>query len=132
MKITERQKDELWGEDGPYSQANLIIQARILDDRVSRVFLVVEVDINPLTYRVVKKHRDEFNDDLMIQQLLDHSKYRGQEFGYVSCSFEAEYTDNEVMEEAKKHLEHSKNTIIKMHKFIIDWLSNNQNKHNND
>ena len=124
MEISERQKDELWGESGPYSQANLTIETRILDDRVSRVFLVVEVEINPLTYKVVKKHRGEFEDDMMIQQLLDHSEYRGQEFRYVSCSFQAEYRDENVMEEAKKSLEYSKKTIIKMHKFIIDWLNN--------
>lgn len=124
MEISKRQKDELWGESGPYSQANLIIQTRILDDKVSRVFLVVEVDINPLTYKVIKKHRNEFKNDMMIQQLLDHSEYRGQEFGYVSCAFEIEYIDDETMEEAKKHLEYSKNTIIKMHKFIMDWLNN--------
>ena len=57
MKLTPKQIDGLWGETGPYSQANLIIQTRILDDRISRVFLVVEADINPLTYELIKKHQ---------------------------------------------------------------------------
>ena len=70
MKITKKQRDKLWGETGPYSQANLTIQTRILDDKISRVFLVIEADINPLTYEIVKQNRSKFKDDIMIQQLL--------------------------------------------------------------
>jgi len=71
MKLTKKQKDMLWGETGPYSQANLTKQVRILDDEISRVFLVVEVEINPTTFEIVEKHRsdDEFKNDIKIQQL---------------------------------------------------------------
>lgn len=48
MKLTKKDTDKLWGEEGPYSEARLIVETRILDDRVSRIFLVVEVSINPL------------------------------------------------------------------------------------
>ncbi|MBU0578536.1 hypothetical protein KKE34_01495 [Patescibacteria group bacterium] len=38
LKLTQKQRDQLWGLDGPYSEAKLIIETRILDDTVSRVF----------------------------------------------------------------------------------------------
>ena len=57
MNLTPKRIDKLWGETGPYSQANLVIQTRILDNKISCVFLVVEADINPLTYELIKKHR---------------------------------------------------------------------------
>jgi hypothetical protein len=54
MNLTDKQIAELWGGDGPYSEAKFIIESRILDDSVSRVFLRVEVNINPFTYRIIK------------------------------------------------------------------------------
>jgi len=42
MKLTKKQRDQLWGESGPYSEAKIITETRILDDEVSRVFVVVE------------------------------------------------------------------------------------------
>jgi len=122
MKLSKSQIDKLWGEDGPYSQANLIIQTRILDDTVSRVFVEVEVDINPLTYEIIKQNIKKFKDDPMVTQLIDHADFRGQEFGYVSCAFSCEYYDESVMNEAKKALEYTKKTVIKMHKFVMNLL----------
>ena len=112
MKLTKKDIDKLWGGKGPYSEAKLIVETRILDDRVSRVFLVVEVSIN----------RKLFSNDPLIQQLLDHSEYRGQSFGYVSCFFQEEFIDDKVMEKAKRSLQYSKNIIIKMHRFVISLL----------
>jgi len=122
MKITIEQQDKLWGETGPYSQANLIIQTRILDDKVSRVFLVVEVEINPFTFEVIQKNRSKFSNDQKILQLLDYSEYRGQEFGYVSSAFEAIYNNEAVMREAQERLKYAIETIIKMHRFVIDLI----------
>ena len=122
MKITKKQRDKLWGETGPYSQANLILQTRILDDKISRVFLVVEEDMNPLTYEIVKQNRSEFKDDIMIQQLLDHAEYRGQQFGYVVSAFEEEFIGKDVWNEAQRRLEYTKDNLIRMHKFVMDLL----------
>lgn len=121
-KLTQKQQDQLWGVDGPYSEAKLIIETRILDDSVSRVFINVEVAINPFTYRLIKKHRKKFKDDLMIQQLLNHVDYRGQAYGYVSCAFRSEYINDEVLLAAQEHLEYAKQAIIKMHKFVMVYL----------
>jgi len=122
MKLTRKQIDKLWGETGPYSQANLIVQTRILDDKISRVFLVAEADINPLTYELAQKHRARFADDPKILQLLDCADYRGQEFGYVVSAFDAEYRNESVMREAQKRLKYTIETLIKMHKFIISLI----------
>src|SRR5258708_7863567 len=69
LKLTLKQRDQLWGENGPYSEACLILETRILDDFVSRIFINVEIHINPFTYKIIKKHRKVFIDDPLIQQL---------------------------------------------------------------
>jgi len=121
--LSQKQIDRLWGEDGPYSQANLRKEVRILDDRVSRTFLIVEADINPTTtYEIVRKNRDkkEFRDDQKIQQLLNYSENREPYSGYVSMAFEREYTDESAVYIAETALEDVQKTIIKMHKFVMD------------
>ena len=120
----------LWGGSGPYSQVNLIKQVRILDDRISRIFLVVEVDINPTTFEIVLKNRNsvEFSNDVMTQQLLDTAEYRGPHFGYVSRAFEEEYINEEVLLKAGNHRKYCEETIIKMHRFIMDEISNVESK----
>jgi len=123
-KLTKKQIEMLWsgGGKGPYSQAKLIKEVRILDDRVSRIFLVVEVEINPTTFELVEKHRNdkEFKNDIVVQQLLDYSEYRGPEFGYISMAFQREDTDERMVIEAELALQRSQDTIIKMHQFIIN------------
>jgi len=123
-KLNKKQIDMLWsgGGKGPYSQAKLIKEVRILDDKVSRVFLVVEVEINPTTFKSVEKYRnnEEFKNNIAIQQLLDHSDYRGPKFGYVSMAFKEEYTDEKILIEAELALQRSQSTIIKMHQFIMN------------
>ena len=130
MKLTEEQIDKLWGKEGPYSQAKLIFETRILDDSVSRVFVIIEADINPFTYEFVKENRHEFEDDPKILQLLDHAEFRGQEFSYVVCAFIEEYIDEEVIIRAKEHLEYTKNTLIKMHKFVMEFINKPDSKSN--
>ncbi|MFZ2969554.1 MAG: hypothetical protein WA063_00235 [Minisyncoccia bacterium] len=122
MKLSKKQRDKLWGETGPYSQASLIFETRILDDKINRIFLNVEADINPLTYEIVKQNRNEFKGDEMIQQLLDHADNRGQEFGYVVSAFQEEYTGEEALAEAKIRLAYTEKTLIRMHKFVMDLL----------
>ena len=53
IKITKEQKDMLWWENWPYSEAKLIFETRILDKKVSRRFISVEVTINPTSYETV-------------------------------------------------------------------------------
>src|SRR3989338_9950416 len=81
-KLTQKDHEKMWGEDGPYSQVRLCEETRILDDSVSRIFLVVEAEINPFTFEYVRNCREHFADDEPVLQLLDHAEYRGK-FGYV-------------------------------------------------
>lgn len=122
MHLTQKQRDQLWGEDLPYSQVRLTTETRILGDRVSRVFAVVEVDMNPLTYRTVKRHRDAFADDQRIQDLIDHAEYRGQAHGYISCAFTEELRGPDVLEAARDAARMSEATLIRMHEFVMDRL----------
>lgn len=122
MKLSKTYKDKLWGEDGPYSEVQLIVETRILDDEVSRIFIIVEVHINPFTFELIQRNRKLFENDPMIQDLLTHSEFRGQSFGYVSCTFQHEYIDEVVMDEARKRLEYTKQVIFKMHKFVLNII----------
>ena len=129
MNLTQKQKDRLWGVNGPYSQANLIIQTRILDDKVSRIFLCVEAEINPLTFELLEKHRAQFIDDQKILQLLDCAEYRNDEFGYIVSAFEAEYRNENVMREAQEHLNYTTELLIKIHEFVMDLIGLHRNQH---
>jgi len=122
MDLTAKQIAELWGGEGPYSEARFVIEHRILDDSVSRIFLRVEANINPFTYKVVKKNRKEFLNDEIVQKILDNSKYLGFKDGYLAIPFEGQFSDEnnkEFIEEAKDILEKTKQAVIRMHKYAI-------------
>lgn len=123
MDLSDEQREKLWGEDGPYSQVNLIVQDRILDDSISRTFLVVEAEINPLTFEMINNNREEFKDSKIIQQLLDKADYRGK-FGYVICSYEKEFRNKKDMEKAQQAIEYTREAIILMHRFVMRVLGN--------
>ena len=125
MDLTDKQIAELWGEEGPYSEARFMIEHRILDDSVSRIFLRVEANINPFTYKIIKKHRKEFSDDKMIQEILDNSRFMGFENGYLAIPFEGKFltdNDDEVIKEANRMIEEAKQAIIRMHKYVIKLI----------
>ena len=121
MKLTKKDIDRLWGENGPHSEARLSNEQRILDERVSRIFLIVEVSISPFTFETVRAHRKEFSDDILIQDFLDHAEYRGLADGYVACAYQAEY-ETERLDEANERLKECEHVIIRMHKYILMML----------
>lgn len=126
MDLTLKQSAELWGEDGPYSEARYLIEHRILDDSVSRIFLRVEVNINPFTYKIVKKNRKEFINDEMVQRILDNSRYFGFKNGYIAVPFEGKFMvddDGVVIKEARVILEETKKAVIRMHKYVIKMIN---------
>jgi len=122
MKLTQKQRDKLWADNGPYSEVHLIIETRILDDREARKFVIVEININPLSFEIIKKNYLQFKDDVIIQEIIDNAEYRGQPFGYVACTFMYEYNDPTVIFEAERCVEYSKAVLIKIHKYVIDYL----------
>lgn len=126
MKLTKKQRDKLWGESGPYSQVNLKIENRILDDSLSRVFVIVETEVNPLTFELVKKNRDNFKKNKMIQGILDNSEFQGEGYGYVSYAYQAEliqegdmHTNDKPLEIAHEVLAVAQRSVIEMHKFVM-------------
>ena len=122
MKLSKTQSDKLWGEDGPYSEVHLIIETRILDDKEARKFIIVELNINPLSFEIIKKNRNQFKDDIFIIQILDNAEYRGQKFGYVTCAFMKEYRESSDLIEGQERLDYSKEILIKIHKFVMNYL----------
>lgn len=122
MKLTKKQQEELWGETGPYSQVNLKIETRILDDKISRVFLIVETEINPFTFKVIEQNKKQFKDDPEIMGILEYSEDKGQHYGYVANSFCQEFRDESVMELAQERLRDTNEAVIKIHKFVMDLL----------
>lgn len=125
LKLTQRQQDELWGDGGPYSEMKMSIETRILDDSVSREFIVVEVNINPFTYKIVKKNREEFYDDPIVQQLIDTAEFRGKHYGYMACACRDELREGDMDQEEQVHIavKNTKDAIIRMHRFILDKIN---------
>ncbi|MBU0577280.1 hypothetical protein KJ742_05150 [Patescibacteria group bacterium] len=123
MKLSKQQIFDLWGGTGPYSEAYIKIQIRILDDSISRIMIEVEANINPLTFKIVRGARKIFANDEPIQQLLNHARYMGKNLGYVVCAFTEEYTDENVMKEAQKRLKYVEETIIRMHTYTMDLFN---------
>ena len=118
----EKDRDELWGDDGPYSQVALTEETRILDDHVSRVFLIVEVTVNPFTYKLCLKNKDYFKGDEAILQFLDHAENRGFKFGYVAAAFQEELRGKKTFDRAVFHKQHAEEAVIRMHKFVMNEL----------
>jgi len=109
----------MWGEDGPYSQVRLCEETRILDDSVSRIFLVVEAEINPFTFEHVQKCRQQFASDEPVLRLLDHAEYRDK-FGFVVSAGEVELENEESRKFARKQADMTTGTLVRMHAFVID------------
>lgn len=122
IKLTKKQKDMLWGKNWPYSEVDLKIQTRILDNKISSKFIEVEVNINPTTFEICKQNIEYFKNDIMINQLLNHWLYISPEFWYKSCAFMQEYRDEKIIIKAMESVKYAEETIIKMHKFVIDFL----------
>jgi hypothetical protein len=126
-KLTPHDYERMWGVSCPYSQVRLCEETRILDDSVSRVFLVVEAEINPFTFEYVSKHREQFMRDESVLQLLDHAEYRGK-FGYVVSAGEVELGHEESARFAKKQADMTIKTLIRMHEFVIGEFDLKRNK----
>lgn len=123
MHISESDRQMLWGEDGPYSEAKLVLNTRILDDHISRVFVEVGASINPTTFRIIKKNKSHFASDPVITQLLETARYDGKHNGYLVSSGEEEWSeDPKVMERAQERLRYTKEAIIRMHEFVMEYL----------
>ena len=104
----------------------MILNTRILDDGISRVTVEIDGNINPTTFKIVKKNKKVFAKDPVIIDLLESARYEGTDWGYhVSLGYEElrTYEDGEkVMDRARNKLQILKDAIIRMHEFVLDYL----------
>jgi len=127
---TEHQ-ELFWSDEGPYSQAYLKIERRILDDKLARTFLQVEAQINPYTYRLIKKHKKYFKEDLFICSIIETGRDFGLEQGFIALPFQVQISgwpskldEEHLFNEANKMLAETEKAIIKMHEFVIYYVEN--------
>lgn len=107
-----------------YSQVNLEIEERILDNAVSRTFVYVKASINPFTYRFVKKHIKHFKNDPFVQHIMNQGKYKNFESGFESHVHGSEYISQKEMRNARKILIETRKAVIRMHQFVMDKSDN--------
>lgn len=122
----------LWGECGPYSQANLVLQDRVLDNFINRRFAYVELEINPYTFRLVKKHKKEFKHNSLVDHIIKRAQYRGDERGYIAGVVIKEIISEEDMVEVTMAMEVAQKTLIEMHEFVMDKLGISKDRRTDD
>jgi len=122
IRLTKKDKENMWGGTGPYSEVNLSEQSRLMDNTISRIFLVIEAKINPFTFEFVLKNREELAGDTDVQDLLDHAEYFGPIDGYVVSGGEEELIDKKSFELAFQYRLSVIKTVLKMHEFVMRKL----------
>lgn len=118
-KLTQFDKKRMWGEEGPYSETHIKTQSRILGVSVSRVFLVVEAQINPFTFEYVEKNLDLFPVDHPVHDLVKNASYEGENYGYVVQSGQEEFIDQQSLRLVHNYLEKLTDVVIDLHEFVI-------------
>ena len=126
LVLTEKQRKEIWGEEGPYSEAYLTFETRIIDDEISKIILKVEVSINPLTFELINQNKDVFLDDRRIQAILEYAEFTNDLRGYEACLFSVPYK-SDMLKIANDVLKETEEAIIKMHKFVMNYYDINTN-----
>jgi hypothetical protein len=116
----------LWGDGGPYSESQIVINTRILDNSVSRIMVEVIGNINPTTFKIIKQNKDKFKNDQDVINILKCSVYWGKKHGYVVSLGEEDYSEEGAFARAivKQHV--LTDAIIRMHDFIGDYLGLNE------
>ena len=120
-KITLAEREMLWGEREPYSEAKITVNHRIMGDGISRVMVEVEGSINPTTFRLVKKNARAFVDDIPVLQILQTARYQGRRYGYLISAGEEEFEDALSIERAEHKVTYMQAAIIRMHVFAMRY-----------
>ncbi len=122
-KLTKKDIQRMWGEDVPYSQVNVREETRILGGSISRVFFVVDAEINPFTFEFVASHKEHFKNDVGVKELLKHAEYRGEEFGYVVQAGQVPMTKKDAHSFIEQQYLQTVEIVIRMHMFVIDYFN---------
>ena len=118
-RLTQSDRDRMWGEEGPYSETNIKTQSRILGVSVSRVFLVAEAYINPFTFEYVAKNLKSFPADHPVHNLIKNASYEGGSYGYVVQAGQEEFIDQRALRLVHGYMETLTSIVIEMHEFVI-------------
>ena len=125
MNLSQEQIEKLWGDGGPYSQVNLVFENRILDESEARRYYYIHVEINPLTFEIVEKNLDDFQNDKEVMGIYETHEEREDGNGYNAYPFRVQVVDEEDdKKEAQKALVEIKKAVIRMHKYAMKVLSN--------
>ncbi len=122
MKLSDKQRDRLWGENGPHSRARLVFESKIFDDEISENILLIEVSINPFTREIIEKAKLYFKYDPRVQELIENSYYQGDDKGYVAMICFGECNDELVLKKAQEYMLSIQKSLIRMHEYVIDIL----------
>lgn len=123
MKLSNKQRERLWGENGPHSRARLVFESKIFDNEISENILLIEVSINPFTREIVEKAKLYFKHDSGVQELIENSYYQGDDKGYVAMICFGEYDGDElVLKKAKEYMLSIQKSLIRMHEYVINIL----------
>ena len=122
-KLTKRDQKRMWGDDKPYSQTYLKEEVRILGASISRIFFVVDAEINPLTFECVLKHKKDFKDDPQVLDLLAHAEYQGEEFGYVVSAGAIPVTEEGAFDTAQARRAVLTDVLLRMHAYTMKTYS---------
>ena len=119
FKLTQSDRERMWGEECPYSETHIKTQSRILGVSISRIFLVVEAQINPFTFEYVAKNLNSFPVDHPVHDLVKNATYEGGSYGYVVQSGQEEFIDQESLKLVNEYLQRLTAVVIEMHEFVI-------------
>lgn len=112
--LTQSELRGFWGDGGPYSEVHVDKEIRILDDYVSRSFYYVTANLNPTTYRLLKRAKGLSAE---IQDVLGHAELVDDAHGYLLFFGRVE-ADEEVKLQALE--DHAVSILIALHRLIIE------------
>lgn len=117
-ELTSKEYHDLWWEDWPYSEVELIEQQRILDDKYARRYLQIKFFINPTTYRICKKNIENIKNDYILS-IFDCAKLKPW-YWYQWIIHSTQYTDEDSRKKVLEIKKNVENAIFEMHKFVMD------------
>lgn len=119
MKYNYKLYDELWGDDEPYSQVQVLKETRILGNKVVRTIYYVYANINPTTYHTLKKNKEQIKDSMILKFLRD-AEYRSKKEGYEWYLYSQETNNSK---RANIIANQMIKVVIKMHELVMEFLN---------
>jgi hypothetical protein len=98
----------------------------LLDGHISRQFITVYANINPLTYEVAIQNINKFDD--MMSLMLQSAEFESQAYGYAVYSYkeQIDYQDMQQISDSLKRAEIAKQNlrdkVLELHCFVMELL----------